>query len=301
MPKDVAPSSQADQVTAQDNMSTIGALSWLASQTRPDLQAGVSLSQRKQRSPTYEDVKLTNRLVKMAQMGKDEPLKFVKLADNFDDLMLMVYHDAAWANAPMDLDLDDHEDVIASEGQGVYSQLGHLLVVTSRQALGAKDCPMAIVGWKSHACPRVCRSTFAAETMAGLEGWEEALAFRSFVAGVLSPDPAKAQEAEARKLFPIVSMTDCKSLYDSVHRLGGPKAPSEKRLVVDITALRKMVNEEAQWWGSRIIGGKTLRWVPTGSQMADILTKVIFDVRSWWGNIRSTSLPFPIGQAQNRI
>ena len=170
IPKGVAPEGQADQVTAQDNMSTIGALSWLASQTRPDLQAGVSLSQRKQRSPTYEDVKLTNRLVKMAQMGKEEPLKFVKLADNFDDLMLMVYHDAAWANAPMDLDLDDHEDVIASEGQGVYSQLGHLLVMTSRQALGAKDCPMAIVGWKSHACPRVCRSTFAAETMAGLEG-----------------------------------------------------------------------------------------------------------------------------------
>ena len=127
------------------------------------------------------------------------------------------------------------------------------------------------------------------------------MAFRSFVAGVLSPDPTMAQEPEARKLFPIVSMTDCKSLYDSVHRLGGPKAPSEKRLVVDITALRKMVNEEARWWGSHIIGGKTLRWIPTGSQMADILTKVIFDVRSWWGNIRSTSLPFPTGQAQNRI
>ena len=34
----------ADEVTKQDNMSTVGALSWLASQSRPDLQAGVSLA-----------------------------------------------------------------------------------------------------------------------------------------------------------------------------------------------------------------------------------------------------------------
>ena len=72
----------ADEVTKQDNMSTVGALSWLASQSRPDLQAGVSLAQRKQKSPTYGDVKETNRVVKMAQAGKDEPLRFTRLTDD---------------------------------------------------------------------------------------------------------------------------------------------------------------------------------------------------------------------------
>jgi hypothetical protein len=70
IPKNVETEEIADQVTKQDNMSTIGALSWLASQTRPDLQAGVSLSQRRQRDPTFQDVKNTNKLVKMAQAGK---------------------------------------------------------------------------------------------------------------------------------------------------------------------------------------------------------------------------------------
>ena len=49
----------ADQVTKQDNMSTIGALSWFASQTRPDVEAGVSLAQCRQREPNDQDVKNT--------------------------------------------------------------------------------------------------------------------------------------------------------------------------------------------------------------------------------------------------
>ena len=301
IPKGVDPDDLADQVTLQDNMSTVGALSWLSSQTRPDLQAGVSLAQRRQKTPTYEDVKATNRLVKMAQSAKEEPLRFVKIAENLADLVLMVCHDAAWANAPFDPEVDDLADVAAAHGQGVYSQLGHLLVMSSKAAIDGKQCPTAVVGWRSHACPRVCRSTFAAETMAGLEGWEEALTFRSFIAGALHADPARAQEDCARQLFPIVSLTDCKSLYDNVHRVGGPCAPSEKRLVVDLTALRAMVNAEANYWGHLIPGGKTLRWLPTGDQWADVLTKVIHDVRSWWRNLRVTNLPFSSEQAQQRI
>ena len=74
----------ADQVTKQDNQSTIGALSWLASQTRPNLQSGVSLAQRKQKNPTYADVKETNKLVKMAQNGKKQRLEHIP-ASSFDD------------------------------------------------------------------------------------------------------------------------------------------------------------------------------------------------------------------------
>ena len=53
----------ADQVAKQDNMSTVGTLSWLASQTRPDLQVAASMAQRRQRAPTYRDIKETNRAV----------------------------------------------------------------------------------------------------------------------------------------------------------------------------------------------------------------------------------------------
>eukprot|EP00435_Cladocopium_sp_Y103_P070748 s785_g36.t1 len=281
---------QADEVTMKDNMSTVGALSWLAAQSRPDLQAGVSLSQRKQKQPTYEDVKHTNKIVKMAQKGKDEPLRFTKLADDPSQLVLLVYHDAAWANAPLDPAVADAAELEEAQGHGVYSQLGHLLVLTTKEALAGRPSPSMIVGWKSHACPRVCRSTFAAETMAALGGWEDALAFRSYVSCAV--DPEAAGEDQARELFPIVSLTDCKSLYDNVHRIGGPRAPSEKRLVVDLTALRLMVAAEDRRWATELPGAKTFRWLPTTHQLADILTKVISDVRSWWQNVRLIQLPF---------
>ena len=66
----------------------------------------------------------------------------------------------------------------------------------------------------------------------------------------------------------------------------------EKRLVVDLVALRKMVYDEAAFWSKRLPGEKTLRWLPTTSQLADVLTKVVVDIKGWWAQIRTTNLPF---------
>ena len=57
------------------------------------------MAQRRQKSPTYEDIKATNQVARMAQQAKDEKLSYSKLG-NFSDLILLVYHDAAWANVP---------------------------------------------------------------------------------------------------------------------------------------------------------------------------------------------------------
>ena len=71
-----------------------------------------------------------------------------------------------------------------------------------------------------------------------------------------------------------------------MHKIAGPKAPSEKRLKVDLIALRKMVYEEAAFWKNRVAGGKTFR-IPTNLHAADVLTKVIYDVKAWWVLIRT--------------
>ena len=286
IPKGVVMDDLADQVTKQDNQSTIGALSWLASQTRPDLQSGVSLAQRKQKNPTYADVKETNKVVKMAQNGKKQRLEYKPVAASFDDLAILVYHDVAWANAPPDADDPEYQP----DGPGIYSQLGHLVMLVDRRVLHGAPGPSMLVAWKSHACPRVCRSTFAAETMAALEGWEDALAFRAMMSGMFSPHGVF--EGEARRLMPIVSITDCKSVYDAVHRIAGPRAPSEKRLLIDLAALRQIVAAESAVWSGALKGRKLLAWVPTTSQLADILTKVLADVNRWWEASSLPALPF---------
>ena len=286
LPKEAVLDDAADMVSKVDNQSTVGALSWLASQTRPDLQAGVSLSQRKQKSPSFGDVKETNKVVKMAQVAKHEPLTYTKLAPDIHDLVILVFHDAAWANAPPDF--DDPEYVEANSG--LYSQLGHLVLVCDRNVLKGHAVQPSVVAWKSHACPRVCRSTFAAETMAALEGWEDALAFRAMLAGALYTLPLS--ENKVRKVMPVVSLTDCKSLFDSAHRIGGPRAPSEKRLMVDLAALRQLISAETAMWGAQFDDPRMMRWIPTDHQLADVLTKLKTDVKSWWASLRNLKLPF---------
>ena len=62
---------------------------------------------------------------------------------NMDDLIL-VYHDAEYLEA---------------KEVGIYSQLGYVLLITNKEVLRGEHLPGMLVGWKSHACPRVC-STF---------------------------------------------------------------------------------------------------------------------------------------------
>ena len=289
-PKPEDPEDLADPITRKDNQSTIGALSWLAAQTRPDLQSGVSMSQRKQKHPTFSDVKETNGVVRLAQKGKDYALQFPWLDYGLDEMVLLVFHDAAWANA---VPTEENPEVLPEElhpGTGIYSQLGHVLILTRRGVLEGRECGGIICLWRSHACPRVCRSTFAAETMSALEGIEQAMAFRAMLAGALYKNGVS--EATSRSVLPVVAVTDCKSVFDAVHRLGGPKAPSEKRLMVDLAGLRQLIHAEERSWGHKLAGGKALRWVPTSFQLADILTKSKADIDGWWRSARTLRLPF---------
>ena len=287
IPKGVNPEDVADEVTRLDNQSVVGGLSWLASQTRPDLQTGVSMAQRKQKHPTYADVKETNKVVKLAQENKDERLIFRKVGEKWEDLVILAFHDAAWANAPEVR--EEAGDLEMPNGVGIYSQLGHILMLTHRDVLEGKEANAMICGWKSHACDRVCRSTFAAETMAAMEGLESAMAFRASLVGTLLG--GGLSEERCRHVIPIVPITDCRSLYDTAKREGGPRAPSERRLVVDLAALRQILEDENNTWGRKLAWPTAMRSVPTDYQMADVLTKVK-NAKTWWASARSVKLPF---------
>lgn len=54
----------------------------------------------------------------------------------------------------------------------VYSQLGHVLCVAPNEVLEGQATKSPVMRWKSDTCQRICRGTFAAEVMAGVEGWE---------------------------------------------------------------------------------------------------------------------------------
>ena len=83
--------------------------------------------------------------------------------------------------------------------------------------------------------------------------------------------------------MPILCISDCRSLYDHLHREGVPKTPSDRRLAVDLAALRVSLREEK--WGAKL----PLAWVPSPLQFSDILTKPQ-DPRQWWDALKEPIL-----------
>ena len=106
---------------------------------------------------------------------------------------------------------------------------------------------------------------------------------RSFVKTLLS---GQLQRIDCVAGTQLRCVTDCKSLFDHLHKEGVPRIPSDKRLAIDLAALRQHFHEEMI--GKRI----PLYGVPTSFQLADILTKPC-NADDWWkaiyGGVR---LPF---------
>ena len=295
--------SKATSEQVADNRSLIGALSWLASQTRPDLACGVSMAQQLQANPTVEDVKFTNLLARRALQHGQEAIVLRKI--NLQELIVAVFHDAGWANVPdrnddpeYFLSPSDEERGIIREGpwankerrakrknSSVASQLGMLVLFTEARAVQGGSALTSIVEWKSHACDRVCRSTFGAETMGCIEGIELAYYVRAMIASLLSGELTRRTGEE----YPLVAMTDCRSLYDHFHKDGLPRTPSDRRLAIDIACLRQTLQAEARAHADDDTRAP-LVWVPTELQRADLLTKPKKS-GDWWNSSSSLTIP----------
>ncbi|OLQ05060.1 Copia protein [Symbiodinium microadriaticum] len=236
----------AEQV--EENRTAIGSVSWLAKMTRPDLQFQVSQAQRKQNKPTVKDLKETNKLVDNARAGSDRGLVLRRVPES--EMILLAFHDAAWGNV-------HHPDVTAEDlewhgDHTLSSQLASLVVVCDRRCLHGKGGKFGVVEWKSKASQRVCRSTFAGETMACSDALESAIFLRGLLVSMMAGHPVP--EDSCGEFMEIHLVTDCKSLYDHIHREGTPKAPTEKRLALDLASVRQVLVGEARHQWTRLFG-----------------------------------------------
>ncbi|CAE7328612.1 RE1 [Symbiodinium sp. CCMP2592] len=278
-----------------DNRSLVGALSWLAGQTRPDLQTGVSMAQQLQRDPTVDDIKFSNQLAKRAQ--EHDHRGVVLRPVDLERAVLLAYHDAGWANAPQDsedpfyvLYPEDEEAGRIREGpfsqkdrrakrsnSRIASQLGGLYLLTDKDILQGQRRKVSLLDWRSAACDRVCRSTFAAESMGCCGAIENADFIRKFLSTLLTGELTRKEDGR----FEVRYLSDCRSLYDHLAREGIPRIPSERRLAIDMAAIRQDL----------AICGK-ICWVPTDQQFADMMTKPQ-RAGDWWETLMGAlRLPF---------
>ncbi|CAE7504711.1 RE1 [Symbiodinium sp. CCMP2592] len=279
-----------------DNRSLIGALSWLGSQSRPDLQCGVALSQQLQRAPLTQDVRFVNGLTVKAEEHKDEGIYLRRI--NLQEAIFVAFHDAAWANAELEeaeegfrltaqeirdrtfdeLYTDQRPRKAKRSGSKLASQIGHLVMLFDDKLLDGERSRGSILEWRSQSCKRVCRSTFGAETMAAIEGMEGAQYVRALLASLLAGRLVRHEEA--RKRWPLLCATDCKSLYDHLHKTGMAKIPTDRRLAIDLVAMRQEL--AAECWNRRF----PIQWIPTSLQLADPLTKPM-RVNQWWEYVKN--------------
>ncbi|CAE7658216.1 RE1 [Symbiodinium sp. CCMP2456] len=270
-----------------DNRSLVGALSWLAGQSRPDLQCGVALAQQRQRAPTVGDLRFTNALTKKATEHRSEGVRLRPIP--LEKGIFYAFHDSGWANADEQDPEDDFKLTPEEEDQRtmkegppgpgkakrassrVASQLGHVIMFGNLEDATKNQTKASLLEWRSQTCQRVCRSTFGAETMACAEGLECGQFLRALLATLLAGKLIKLHDA--RGWWPIICLTDCRSLHDHLHRAGVPRVPADRRLAVDLAAIR----QEFRRCSERV----AIQWLPTTCQVADPLTKPM-KCREWW-------------------
>jgi len=203
----------------------------------------VAQTQKSQANPTVADVKWTNSIVELARKFQDKGIKLKRIDES--QLCVFGFHDAAWAN--VSLDQESPDDVVWDTDCKKASQLASLVMIGDRKCLANQPGNIGIVDWRSKSSSRICRSTFAGETMACSDAMESAIYLRGLLLSFLHV--GLVDSAKAREMIPLHLFTDCRSLYDHLHKDGVPKPPTEKRLALDLAAMRMELNEEgkAQW------------------------------------------------------
>merc|ERR1712155_198843 len=224
-----------------------GSLQWLATNTRVDLCAKVSLSASETSNPTIGSLQKANKIIRQAQ--RDEALPIHIHAIPLDQLNFGVFSDVAWGVRP--------------DGS---SQGGFLVYASSHAVHEGHEAPVGIIDWKSWKLSRKCRSSLSAESQAMADSIDILNFIRLFFADCLHPEGIDLRRPdEILKLLPeSCAITDCKSLYDALEKnesLG--LGLSEKRTSIEVTATRQQMRAT----------GINARWANSDRQLADVLTK----------------------------
>ena len=202
-----------------------GQLNWLSTQCRPDISFNSCQVSCLLKQNNVSSAKAANKTIRKAK-GTEYPLSYLPLGDP-NCWRIIGYSDASWGNLP--------------DGG---SQGGYLIFIIGDEGRAN------LISWQSRRLRRIARSTIAAETLAAVDACEACLLISSQLSEILKIDK-----------IPITLITDNESLANAVR---STTSVEEKRLRVDISALREMLN-------NKDIDG--IKWTATNHMLADCLTK----------------------------
>ena len=243
--------SKADKTKPERNLNTkehtqfrggVGSLGCLVDHCCPQLAFQLAELRRKQSSPTVQDLLRLNKVTRTAKVIET---KIKVRSIPVEHLRFMGVHDAARANL-----------------EAGASQQGNLILAVHASIT---DCrvPVSVLSWQSKKIKRVVRSSLAAEASSMSTCQEHLDWMRTMWEQMTRSEFVFENYEQFLKARRSILVTDCKSLYDAIHKEGAAPASTDKRLAIELAIIK-----------AKAVSGETdLRWIDTRYQIADCLTK----------------------------
>ena len=237
----------------------IGSLQYASVNTRPDLSSRLSYLQSRVNDATVSTLVEANRILHEAKRHHDVSIIIQPIA--CEDLRLLAFSDASFASKS---NPDSHS--------------GCIVMATHKDISQNLACPVSPLSWGCKKIQKVVTSTLSAETMSLSSTLDQLSWLKLFWAWLLDSRTKWDRPEETLKDLPLafssvtqklqdignsIAATDCKSLYDLVTRTAPPNC-SEFRTQLQARAIKNLMSE-----------GIKLRWVHSGAQLADALTKIM--------------------------
>ena len=243
----------------QDLRALIGSLQSAAVNTRPDLASRLSMLQSKVNHAKVETLIEANRVLHEGKRHHDASLCIQPIAPK--DFRFLAFSDASFASKT---NPDSHA--------------GSIILGTHKDISSNISCPISPISWGCKKIQKVVTSTLSAETMSLASTLDQLSWLKLYWAWFQDPSVDWKNPNESLPKLPHafssstlkgdidsqdVAATDCKSLYDLVSRTAAPNC-QEYRTQLQARAIKEFLNE-----------GTVLRWVHSGAQLADCLTKIM--------------------------
>ena len=243
----------------RDLRALIGSLQYAAVHTRPDLSSRLSFLQSDINRATVGTLVQGNQALHEAKKYSDVAITVRPIP--ISDLRFLAFSDASFA----------------SKGNP-NSHTGCIIMSTHKNINKNTTCPVSPLVWGCKKIQRVVTSTLAAETVSlgtvldqlswvklcwawtiddNTQWKKPSQALREL------PEAISTATFQAQHLPDSVAATDCKSLFDLVTRTAPPQC-AEFRTQLVARSIKDMLDE-----------GINLRWVHSGAQLADALTKIM--------------------------
>ena len=261
---------RANQAETTDYRSIVGSLQWLAVQSRPDIAFECNQLQKRVSDLRIVDLLRANKAVREVVKNRTEIL-FKPLGY---DAELVTYHDSGlYSSVGAEIDEQQCDDILQSslDKKLVYSQKGAVVAFVKKGDVEQQGrVHVNVIDWRSATNRRVVESSFAAETHAAIMGHNMSRFAQVLMCEIKFGGKvvSSVEDDGWQQLVPLTLVTDCKSIYDTIHKDG--QHVGEKGNIVHAILLRQLLTTRNQ---SEHPGKAKLMWVPTRCQLADGLTK----------------------------